>query len=78
MRRIIDCTVILIAKVSLLMVLLGAGCFVPINCDPRRDQDLDKPLFQDPRNREIDPATAKAIIPAPGRHLVRPSEVGKN
>lgn len=77
MPRIINLSLIKLVTMILPLVLLVACCFVPIDCDPSRDPELDKPLFEDHRYQEMDPATAKTIIPAPGRHLVKPSEVWK-
>ena len=81
MPRVIKFVLLKPVMMILLLVLLGVCFFVPINCDPSRDPDLDKPLFEDPRYKpylDMDPATAKTTIPAPGRHLVKPSEVWKN
>jgi len=78
MRRAIKYALLQLASVGLLLVLLGACSFVPICCDPSRDPDLDKPLFDDPRNREMDPGTVKTISPPAGQYLVRPSQVGRD
>ncbi len=61
----------------LLLVLLAACLLVPIECDPSRDPELDKPLHEDHRNREMDPATAKTIVPPAGPYVIKPSEVWK-
>ena len=78
MRKTIKLALVELAMVVLLLGLLGACFLVPINCDPSRNPELDKPLVEDPRDREMYPATAKTIAPPPGRDLVRPSEVWKN
>ena len=76
--RIVKFTLLKIVMIILPLVMVVVCVFVPINRDPSRDPELDKPLFEDHRNQEMDPATAKTVIPAPGRHLVKPSEVWKN
>jgi hypothetical protein len=58
-------------------VVLAACFFVPIDCDPSRDPELDKPLFYDPRGREMDLSTAKTILPVSRSDWVKPSEVGR-
>jgi hypothetical protein len=62
----------------LLPALVGVSVLLPVQCDPSLDPELDKPLFDDPRSREMDPATVKSISPPLGRDLLRPSEVGQN
>jgi hypothetical protein len=78
MPRIIRFTLQKLVTMILPLVLLAVWVFVPMNCHPSRDPELDKPLFEDHRYQEMDPATAKTGIPGPGRHLVKPSEVWKN
>jgi hypothetical protein len=76
--RIIKLALLKLVTMILPLVLLAVCLFVPLNCDPSRDLELDKPLYKEYRNLEMDPATAKTVIPGPGRHLVKPSEVWKN
>ncbi len=78
MPKVVKCILLKLVLMILLLVLLGVCAFVPCNCDPSRDPELDRPLFEDHRYQDMDPATAKTTMPAPGRHLVKPSEVWKN
>jgi hypothetical protein len=68
--------VIIAFNALLLPVVLAACFFVPFDCDPSRDPELDKPLFEDPRGREMDLSTAKTILPVSRSDWVKPSEVG--
>ena len=71
----------ILLKLAMMVLLLGVlvACFLmPIKCDPSRNPELDKPLVEDPRNREMDPATAKTIAPPRGGRSGWPSEVWKN
>ncbi len=78
MPRVIKCILLKLVMMILLLVLLRVCCCVPGACDPSRNPELDKSLVDDPRNREMDPATAKTIAPPAGRDLIRPSEVWKH
>lgn len=62
----------------LVVTLMVGACFWPIDCDPSHDPELDKPLFDEPRGRDMDPSTAKVILPVYRSDMVRPSEVWKD
>jgi hypothetical protein len=62
----------------LLAACLGASVFLPVQCDPSLDPQLDEPLFDNPRSLEMDPATVKSFAPPLGRDLLKPSEVGRD
>ena len=76
--RIIKLTLLNLVTMILPLVWLAVCLFVPFNCDPSRDPELDKPLYKEYRNLEMDPAAAKTVVPGAGRHLIKPSEVWKN
>jgi hypothetical protein len=70
--------VVKVCNAMLLPVVLATCFFLPIVWDPSRDPELDKPLFDEPRGREMDPSTAKTILPVSRSDWVKPSEVSKN
>jgi hypothetical protein len=76
MARTVKCALLELASIALVLGVVGACLFAPIRCDPSRDPELDKSLVNDPRSRDMDPATVKTISPPADRYLVRPSEVG--
>jgi hypothetical protein len=74
MRRAIQFAFMEFASIGVLFVM-GAALFAPIRLDASHANELDKPSFDEPRNREMHAAAAKTIVPPAKQYLIRPSQV---